>query len=263
MNNNRKELKFFESIKLLIGYFAVQVLLVGICIVAGLSYENPFVYIIIIPLSTIIVITTYSIKHEVIINQWYKLNENSFKIIIPFAIFIVGISIAVSELNNFILLLWPMNGDSAKSYEKLFGGEISLVGSIIFTALIAPIVEEIIFRGIILQGYLECYSAKKSIIISALLFSLVHYNIYQIPGALAYGIISGWLYVKTHSLVVCILGHAFYNSLGYLILHVLRLDIPGYTTDIGVTSFQPIWFDLLGLVLLIIGSILLKKRLKT
>jgi len=48
----------------------------------------------------------------------------------------------------------------------------------IFSVLIlAPILEEIIYRGILLKGFLLTYPAKKAIILSTLLFGLVHFNV--------------------------------------------------------------------------------------
>lgn len=76
----------------------------------------------------------------------------------------------------------------------------------------APIVEELIFRGVILDGLLKRYSPVKSIFISSLLFGIVHLNPWQFVGAMGLGVFMGWVYHKTQNLSLCILIH-FANNL--------------------------------------------------
>ncbi len=78
--------------------------------------------------------------------------------------------------------------------------------------VIAPLIEEMLFRGIILRGFLACYSSHTAILLSAILFALAHLNIYQIPVAFILGVFSAWLFVRTQSLWPSIIAHAIYNS---------------------------------------------------
>ncbi|MDY7228321.1 CPBP family intramembrane glutamic endopeptidase [Hyalangium rubrum] len=83
--------------------------------------------------------------------------------------------------------------------------------------LLAPLLEEVLFRGLILEGLLKNYRPSTAIAVSALLFGVVHLNPWQgIAGALM-GIFLGWLYWKTRSLLPCILVHATSNLLCYLV----------------------------------------------
>lgn len=60
---------------------------------------------------------------------------------------------------------------------------------LIFGALIfGPVLEEIIFRNILLNSLLNCYSRNRAILISACLFALVHGNPIQISQALIPGL---------------------------------------------------------------------------
>ena len=85
-------------------------------------------------------------------------------------------------------------------------------------AIMAPLLEEVLFRGIILDGYLKNYSPAKSIIISALLFAFVHGNIAQGIGAFVMGIVVGILYWRTQSLLLCISLHFVNNFLATLVM---------------------------------------------
>lgn len=84
---------------------------------------------------------------------------------------------------------------------------------IIYAAIIAPILEEMIFRGAILKELMNRYSANTAIIISALAFSIYHLNMSQFPFALITGLFLGWVFVKTKSLTLTILLHALNNFL--------------------------------------------------
>ncbi len=80
--------------------------------------------------------------------------------------------------------------------------------------LIAPVIEETIFRGIILHSFLKSMSPRKAILISSALFAFCHASPYQLMVAFLLGILQGWLYWRFQSLVPAIAIHMSANSLG-------------------------------------------------
>ena len=86
-------------------------------------------------------------------------------------------------------------------------------GLLMFIALViaAPILEELIFRGIMLDGLLRIYSPTKAVIVSSLLFGLIHLNPAQFVGGALVGGFMGWVYVHTRSVMATILIHAVFN----------------------------------------------------
>jgi membrane protease YdiL (CAAX protease family) len=78
--------------------------------------------------------------------------------------------------------------------------------------IIAPVTEELVFRGIVLQGLLERYSARFSIIVSAMMFGIWHGNTHQLIGATIVGLCLGWVFSKTRSLWAVIGLHASHNA---------------------------------------------------
>lgn len=101
--------------------------------------------------------------------------------------------------------------------EKIFlDYRMSGVYSFIAVVIAAPILEELIFRGIILKGLLKNYSPLKSILISSLLFGLVHLNPWQFIGAFILGSLSSWVYFKTNKLTLPIIIHMTNNFLAFL-----------------------------------------------
>ncbi|MBU3204871.1 CPBP family intramembrane glutamic endopeptidase [Clostridium algidicarnis] len=117
--------------------------------------------------------------------------------------------------------------------------------------LIGPIIEEILFRGIILNGLLKKYSPAKAILFSSLLFSLIHGNLPQMFNALFFGILLGLIYIKTKSLYAVIFTHIIANTLS-IILSALEEYMP----ILG----NPLLLILLGLLLLAVFIILYRKN---
>ena len=90
--------------------------------------------------------------------------------------------------------------------------------------LLAPLAEEIVFRGAILRSLLEKpltthLSPLTSIIISALLFALVHMNPAQMPYAFIAGLLLGWMYWRTGNILPGMAYHWANNSVAYILYH--------------------------------------------
>jgi len=79
----------------------------------------------------------------------------------------------------------------------------------LYACLLAPVWEEILFRGLILRT-LQPYGKKFAILASALLFGLFHGNIVQIPFAFAIGLVLGYVTVE-HSMIWAVLLHLLNN----------------------------------------------------
>lgn len=90
------------------------------------------------------------------------------------------------------------------------------ISSILAGLLIAPIFEEILFRNILLKSLLQTYSSKKSIIISAFIFALIHVNLQQIILGLFIGLYFGFIFSKDFNIAVTIILHFFVNLFGFI-----------------------------------------------
>ena len=88
----------------------------------------------------------------------------------------------------------------------------------IIIGLMAPLVEEIVFRGAILRALLRWKSNPWiGILISAALFSVIHMNPAQMPHAFLIGILLGWMYYRTDSIIPGVIYHWVNNSVAYLL----------------------------------------------
>ena len=89
--------------------------------------------------------------------------------------------------------------------------QISAIITAFSVSILTPILEELLFRGFILGMLLKCYNEKVAILISAIIFAIVHEPV-AIGMAFGGGLIYGWLRVRTGSIVPSTLTHIFWNS---------------------------------------------------
>lgn len=87
-------------------------------------------------------------------------------------------------------------------------GMISILVSVI---IVAPIAEEILFRGIVQKELSEAVGAFWAIVLQALLFGLAHGFLVQSIFTAVFGLMLGVLYYKTNNLTVTVLAHMFFN----------------------------------------------------
>ena len=129
--------------------------------------------------------------------------------------------------------------------------EMSKFDIIIGGIILAPILEEILFRGIILEGLLRTYSQEKAIAFSAIIFGIIHFNPPQIVGATIIGFFLGWLYVKSKSILPSIMVHFFNNSLAFLPQLLGGVDMKKWEEETLYSVVGNVWLY----ILLIIASI--------
>jgi membrane protease YdiL (CAAX protease family) len=108
---------------------------------------------------------------------------------------------------------------------------------------------------LLLRGLLRHYSVCRAVLISAALFGLAHIMPWAVVGAFSGGIILGWVYYRTRSLLLCVLMHGVHNGM-FSVVERLPFHIPGFTPP-SALQFQPWWFDLAGLGALPLGVWLL------
>lgn len=93
-------------------------------------------------------------------------------------------------------------------------------------ALVAPLCEEALSRGVLLSDYEERVGVH-AIWLVAILFALLHLSIEQVLGALLLGIVAGWVVYRTRSIWAGVLVHMGTNLLGGLLVLLMSLAVPG------------------------------------
>lgn len=105
---------------------------------------------------------------------------------------------------------------SEQDYQETIQGLIkSPVTALLHVCMIAPVIEEILMRGFVLEGLKNTYGVTVALLLSALFFAILHFNMVQTLSAFVCGMILGLLYIKTNSILCCIIAHCGYNAISY------------------------------------------------
>lgn len=87
--------------------------------------------------------------------------------------------------------------------------------------LLAPLAEEMVFRGAILRSLLRWKENPWiGIVISAVLFAVIHMNPAQMPHAFLIGLLLGWMYYRTDSIVPGVVYHWVNNTVAYVMYNL-------------------------------------------
>lgn len=158
----------------------------------------------------------------------------------------LGMMLIAEVAVSLIPITGPFWGYLYDSFSKLMESMTNDTATLFLLAvLMAPVFEEIVFRGIIQKGLInKCFRPQKAIWITAILFGLVHMNPWQFVGAVLLGYVLGLVYHKTNSLLLAILLHGFNNLTSTLLIK--------YS---GIESFSE-FFNLSEWTILVIGIVL-------
>ncbi|MCW3787206.1 CPBP family intramembrane glutamic endopeptidase [Plebeiibacterium sediminum] len=142
----------------------------------------------------------------------YPVSKGSLKLILLVSIFTIVMAIGVT---NPIASLIPMPDFFREAFEQMMGEKS--IFSFLTIAVAAPILEELIFRGVILDGLLKKYTPQRAIFISSFLFAFLHLNPWQFVAAMAIGAFSGYIYYKTNNLLFCVIIHFANNGFAFIL----------------------------------------------
>ncbi len=126
--------------------------------------------------------------------------------------------ISVASSKMLISILEFMGVHSAEVNPNIPTDIIGVISFVIKSVIMAAFVEEIVFRGFLLQS-LRRFGDQFAILISAIIFAIIHANIYQFTTAFIMGLVLGFSVIVTGSLWTGIIIHALHNTylvaLGY------------------------------------------------
>lgn len=91
-----------------------------------------------------------------------------------------------------------------------------MVGTFIFVVVLGPIMEEIVFRKLIIDKTVK-YGERNAMFLSALMFGLFHMNLFQFFYAFGIGLIFAYIYIKSRKIGYSIVFHMMINFMGSIL----------------------------------------------
>lgn len=134
--------------------------------------------------------------------------------------------------------IFPMSAWEQQALSQMLAPELP---AIVAACVLAPVLEEMLFRGVLLRGFLARYPRGLAIGYSSLFFGAAHLNVYQFFFAFCLGLMLGWLFERSRSLIPCIALHGATNA-AVLALTLFEqdgesaLDAPSVTAWLGALA---------------------------
>ena len=141
-------------------------------------------------------------------------------------------------LGSILPLQWiyeQLNISLSMEMEEMFKSIMGNRWGYLALGILAPLAEEMVFRGAILRTLLNYFNGRMywvPIIVSALLFGLVHGNMAQLLNAFLIGILLGWMYYRTESIVPGIVLHWVNNTVAYTMYKLMPQMNDGKLIDL-------------------------------
>jgi membrane protease YdiL (CAAX protease family) len=92
------------------------------------------------------------------------------------------------------------------------------LGAAVSVVLIAPLAEELLFRGIIHRLARRMWGPTAATLLSSLIFGLAHGEPWYLFGLIALGILLAYIYEMTRSVTLCFVTHAAHNGISFALL---------------------------------------------
>ena len=170
----------------------------------------------------------------------------------------LGFTLLVDGLTN--LLIFILNiyfpqlvSDYIDMMSSLYEGSLIIIA--LSVAIVGPIFEELVFRGIIFKKANDIMPFYAANIVQAILFALVHMNLIQIIYTFPVGIMLGYITMRYRSLVPAILLHILNNSISVLLVV--------YERTVEEPMVLSTWFRvvlaLIGALVFVAGSLKIKR----
>ncbi|HPI74009.1 MAG TPA: type II CAAX endopeptidase family protein [bacterium] len=181
----------------------------------------------------------------------FRFTAFSYKIIPWFISLLLGLAVVLFETMAVVTLIKPVSPWLMELMRRLMEQSVPL--ALLAGGILGPFLEEMLFRGLVLRGFLHRYSPWQAIVLSSLLFGILHLNIWQFVSAFVLGLVLGWMYMRTRSLWPCFILHSLHNSSITLTGTLIYASLLGYPEEVVEATVMPLlpwWLVVAGVALL-------------
>lgn len=176
--------------------------------------------------------------------------------ILSIFIFLGGISLA-SFITEILLTIAVFMGMPMPEYPDILPAPDNITQIIVYiviAAVLPAIFEELVCRGAIC-GTLKGINKGAAIIVSSIVFSLIHMSLYQIPYAFVAGLILAFVYIKYDNIIITMIMH-FINNLSSVIMLLYINNLPKDQNGTDMSNLISISYIALTVFIAVISLIL-------
>jgi membrane protease YdiL (CAAX protease family) len=159
------------------------------------------------------------------------------KTIVPIVFMTLSLVVIISEIEN-IVIRYLIGPDLYRDYLGrfmdllLFDNGTDLVFGSLSIALVGPLMEEAVFRGVIYRGIASHRGPTFAVMASSILFMVIHINPLQFVGALTLGLVYATMISRGYRISDTFVAHALHNTLSLAFL-MGAIEVPGMNPATG------------------------------
>ena len=175
-----------------------------------------------------------------------------------FSICILLCSVNFTSMFNYIFSLFANPNTPSEIFTQNFG---LFLLSVLFLCVMPAICEELLFRGIVLGGFLKKLKPVSAVLLSAVLFALVHMSIYSTVHQFIIGVLLGMIFYITGKIIYCMIFHFINNFAVVLFTYIFGKKFPLEFSSWGAKEVAiTLVVFLCGIVLSVLVYFYIKKK---
>lgn len=156
---------------------------------------------------------------------------------------LIVVSIIVNQISAAVLTRMDSQAES-QEVVQLVQRHAEIPAALIFffvsAVILGPIVEELLFRGVLFRFLYRLNLKKTAYAITAVLFAVMHGNSMGFVSFIILALVFAWIYQKFQTLSLCIIAHMVFNGIQFLLIVLVAYQ--GEEPDLEVAAWlSPIW----------------------
>ncbi|MGL4798769.1 MAG: ABC transporter permease subunit/CPBP intramembrane protease [Cellulosilyticaceae bacterium] len=167
----------------------------------------------------------------------------------------LGTWFIANALGNLLIPLIPNSEENLQALAELMFHD-SMWMNLLVVACMPAVCEELLFRGIIYKGMENGKHGRRAVVVTAILFGIMHMDMVKIPVTAVLGLALGYVVYKTGSIFLAMLMHLINNGLAVVIDH-LQVQPPEWMQQMSVGMML-----IIGCGIALVGILLLQSKQK-
>ena len=202
--------------------FTVPLLLVGISEGPAFSISMIMIEALLIPMILLFIYLDGSLERTKVLLHIGSLKRGLFLGLgLPvFAMIVDNIAVLIYAIAFIFFFGEPTTITELPGGTSWDSSPVALILTFISICILTPISEELLFRGYILDALNRLHGKWPAIIISSIIFGMVHFDPFTMGMATIGGVIYGWIRMRTGSLVPGIVAHAMWNTMALMFTYL-------------------------------------------
>ncbi len=150
----------------------------------------------------------------------YRIGFPALKTTVLSLLISAGMILPIEAISTFVERRWPPDADYINFLIAIKPkGLLSLMAIGAGIALVTPVAEELLFRGVVQRIFMRNMRAPAALSLASLLFALCHFDLPSVPAITILGFVYGYLFLATGNLLYPIMGHALFNLFSLIRLY--------------------------------------------